>query len=166
MDALPSSISLRESLNAYPFLLTAHVVSMCLFVGLIAFWDLRLVGMALKPVPVSSIMKRIFPWALTGFAISVITGGLLFYSQPMRYYVSFYFWLKTAMLALVGMNMMVFHLTTWRSVQSWDEDAVAPVGARVAGVASLLLWAGIVVTGRLIAYAGLAPDWWLALELG
>ena len=30
-DALESSIALRESLNAYPILLTAHVVSMCLF---------------------------------------------------------------------------------------------------------------------------------------
>ena len=48
LDALPSSLALRESLNAYPILLTSHVVSMCLFVGLIAFWDLRLVGITLK----------------------------------------------------------------------------------------------------------------------
>ena len=46
-DALESSIALRESLNGYPILLTAHVVSMCLFAGLIAFWDMRLVGFAL-----------------------------------------------------------------------------------------------------------------------
>ena len=28
------------------------------------------------------------------------------------------------------------------------------------------LWAGIIVTGRMIAYSGLVPDWWIALELG
>ena len=62
VDALPSSISLRESLNAYPMLLTTHVVSMCLFAGLISFWDMRLVGLTLRKVPVSNIPTRIFPW--------------------------------------------------------------------------------------------------------
>ena len=165
VDALPSSIALRESLNAYPIMLTAHVVSMCLFAGLIIFWDMRLVGMALKPVPVSNIPTRIFPWAMAGFAISTITGFLLFYSQPMRYYGNFYFWVKNLMMVLAGVNALVFHLTTYHSVAEWDRAAVTPVAARVAGVVSLVLWAGIVTTGRLIAYSGLAPAWWVALNL-
>ena len=166
-DALESSIALRESINAYPTLLTAHVLSMCLFAGLIAFWDLRLVGATLRAVPVANIPKRIFPWALTGFAVSFVTGGLLLYSQPMRYYDNFYFWLKTAMMILAGINMFVFHLTTHRTVDEWGREvATTPPAAKIAGVASLALWAGVIVTGRLIAYSGLAPEWWYALELG
>lgn len=166
IDALESSIALRESLNAYPILLTAHVVSMCLFSGLIAYWDFRLVGATLKGVPVSSIPKSLFPWALTGFAISVITGGLLFYSQPMRYFGNFYFWLKSGMLVLAGLNILVFHTSVYRSVAEWDTDVRVPRAARIAGLVSLVLFAGIVVTGRLIAYSGLVPDWWKALNLG
>ncbi len=165
-DTLPSSIALRESLNAYPMLLTAHVVSMCLFAGLIAYWDLRLVGLALKRVSVSDIPKGLFPWALTGFAISLITGGLLLYSKPMVYYTNFYFWLKSSMIVLAGINMMVFHYTTERSVASWDTSAKPPLGAQLAGVFSLVLWAGVVVTGRLMAYSGLVPQWWKDLNLG
>ena len=115
LDALPSSLALRESLNAYPILLTSHVVSMCLFVGLIAFWDLRLVGMTLKKVPVSNIPRRLFPWAIAGFVISSITGLLLFYSQPMRFYGNFYFWFKNVLMFLAGVNALAFHLTTYHS---------------------------------------------------
>ena len=166
MDALESSIALRESLNAYPILLTTHVVSMCLFAGLIAFLDLRLIGAAMKPVAVSSIPRRIFPWALTGFGINLITGGLLFYSQPMRYYPNFYFWAKSAMIILAGLNMAVFHVTIYRSVDKWDYDVPTPRAAQFAGVFSLAMWAGVIVTGRMIAYSGLAPDWWDALKIG
>ena len=69
MDALPSSVALRESLNAYPILLTLHLVSMAGFAGLIAFFDMRLVGIALKSVPVSKITERIFPWMIIGFVV-------------------------------------------------------------------------------------------------
>ena len=48
----------------------------------------------------------------------------------------------------------------------WEHNPVTPFPARMAGYASLALWAGIIVTGRMIAYSGLVPDWWIALELG
>ncbi len=165
LDALPSSIALRESLNAYPILLTSHVVSMCWFAGLIGFWDLRLVGMALKRVPVSNIPPRIFPLAIAGFVISTITGLLLFYSAPMRFYGNFYFWFKNLLMFVAGVNALVFHLTTYHSVAAWDSDVVTPFAARLAGVMSLALWAGVVVTGRMIAYSGLMPAWWADLNL-
>jgi len=165
MDALESSIALRESLNAYPAFLTAHVVSMCLFAGLIGYWDLRLLGLTLKKVPASSILPRILPWALTGFAVSVVTGLLLFYSQPMRYFSNFYFWFKSGMILLAGLNMFIFHITTEKSAARWEMDLKPPFGARLAGVVSLVLWAAIIATGRLIAYAGLAPVWWDNLGL-
>ncbi|GIT67869.1 MAG: hypothetical protein Ct9H300mP25_13410 [Acidobacteriota bacterium] len=43
-DAMPSSVWLRESLNAFPILLTSHVLSMCLFAGLVMMMDFRLAG--------------------------------------------------------------------------------------------------------------------------
>jgi len=40
----------------------------------------------------------------------------------------------------------------WRLRTSWDLDRVPPPRARVAGALSLVLWAAIIVAGRLIAY--------------
>jgi len=166
VDVMPSSIAWRESLNGYPMLLTLHVVSMGLVAGIIIFWDMRLAGMALGRVRVSHIYTRLFPWAFLGVALNAGSGLLMVYSQPMRYYPNFYFWFKNAFLLLAAVNAIYFHLNIYKTVEEWEDDPVAPFAARLAGVASLALWAGIIVTGRMIAYSGLVPDWWIALELG
>ena len=161
MDALPSSIALRESLNAYPILLTLHVLSMAAFAGLIAIWDLRLVGIAYRSVPVSKITQRVFPWLFVGFFVSIVTGFALAYSKPMTYFPNFYFWLKNGLMVLAGLNAAVFHLTTEKTVKQWENDLVPPPSARFVGLASLVMWSVIIITGRMIAYSALVPQWWL-----
>ena len=161
MNELPSSIALRESLNAYPILLTLHVASMAAFAGLIALLDLRLVGIGYQSVPVSKITERVFPWMFVGFFVSIVTGFLLAYSKPMTYFPNFYFWLKNGLMILAGLNAGLFHLTTEQSVKEWENDLVTPPAARVAGIASLVMWAAIIITGRMIAYSALVPQWWL-----
>ena len=74
----PWSIALLESLWVYPIVETTHVLTLCLFLGLIATLDLRLVGLTLRRVPVSEVAGRLLPWALGGFALMVVCGLLLF----------------------------------------------------------------------------------------
>jgi hypothetical protein len=122
------------------------------FVGLAAILDLRLMGVTLGRVPVSEVARRLLPWMGIGFAIMVVTGLLLFYAIPVRSYHSIWFRLKVILLVLAGLNAWVFHSRIWRSVATWDVDPVPPAAARLAGTASLVLWAGIIVSGRMIAY--------------
>jgi hypothetical protein len=152
LDAFPSSVAIRESIQGYPALLTSHVVSMCLFAGLIIMMDLRLVGFAYRGTPVSQIQRRLFPWQMATMTVAALSGAVLFYAQPMRYYGKAFFWMKAALMILAGINALAFHFTTYRSVIKWDNDTVLPTGARLAGFFSLGLWAGVVLTGRLTAY--------------
>jgi len=154
VDAFPSSVALRESLYGYPALLTAHVLSMCLFAGLVVMMDLRLVGIGNLKTPISQIQKRLFPWQMVGMVGSAITGGLLFWGQPMRYYGKALYWTKIILMILAGINALYFHLTTYKSVKAWDSDPVPPPAARWAGYLCLFLWASVVAFGRLTAY-----DW-------
>ncbi len=166
VDAMPSSIAMRESLHGFTVLVTLHVVSIGLFVGVTLFWDLRLAGMALRRVPVSQIWTRMMlPWMTLGFAVTVGTGLALVYSQPMRYFTNFYFWFKAVLFVLAGLNVLYFRLTLHRTVEEWEHDPMTPFMARMAGHASLVFWAGVIVTGRMIAYSGLVPAWWVGLEL-
>jgi hypothetical protein len=158
MDALPSSIALRESLYGYPILLTAHVVSLAMFAGLVAMMDLRLLGVAYGVTPFSEVQKRLFPWQMVGMTLSFATGLLLFYSQPLRYYPKLFYWMKMALIVVAGVNAMLFHFTTYRSVVAWDTGLRPPTKARVAAVLSLTLWACIVIFGRLTAYDWLTLD--------
>jgi hypothetical protein len=152
VDALSGSVALRESTYGFIILLTLHIVSLCLFAGLVVMMDLRLVGIGNRHTPVAQIQERLFPWQMLGFVVSSVTGGLLFYSQPMRYYGKAFFWAKMAFIALAGLNALAFHLTTYRSVAVWDADARPPARAKLAGALGLLLWAGVVAFGRLTAY--------------
>jgi len=161
----PSSVAIRESVYGYPFLLTSHVLGMCVFGGLIAMMDLRLAGLGNLRTSVTDLQKRLFPWQMFGVAVSFSTGIALVYSDPMRFYGNFYFWLKNLLLLLTFVNAVVFHQTTYRSVATWDRDPSPPFPARLAGFLSLGLWAAVIVIGRLIAYSSLVPDWWKALKL-
>lgn len=152
VDAFPTSIAIRESIYGYPYLLTAHAVSMALFAGLIVMMDLRLLGFAYRRTPLSQVQQRLFPWQMSTMVLASLTGLVLLYGQPMRYYGKAFFWIKMALMVAAGVNALAFHRTTYRSVAAWDSDAVAPLGARVAGAFSLVLWAGVVAFGRLTAY--------------
>jgi ABC-type transport system involved in cytochrome c biogenesis permease subunit len=96
--------------------------------------------------------RRLGPWMLTGFVVMVITGALLFYAIPVRSYQSIFFRAKVIALILAGLNAFVFHSTIDRRVAEWDLAPVPPRAARRAGATSLVLWAVIVVAGRMIAY--------------
>ena len=51
----PGSIALHESLYMYPLVESAHVLTLCLFVGMAVMLDLRLLGVTLRSVPISEI---------------------------------------------------------------------------------------------------------------
>jgi hypothetical protein len=152
LEATPGSVALRESIMVYPLVESAHVLSLCLFLGLIALMDLRLLGVGLRGVPVSEVAGRLLPFAFAGFALMVVSGGLLFYSGPLRAYGNIFFRVKMAMIALAGLNAYLFHITIYRRVAVWDADPVPPFRAKLAGVLSLLLWCGVVISGRMQAY--------------
>ena len=141
-----------ESLYVWPLLESTHVLSLGLFVGTAVMNDLRLLGWTMREVPVSEITGRLLPWTRIGFAVMLTTGLLLFYSSPVRYYHNIFFRFKVLLLIVAGLNAVVFHRGIHRRVAEWDNDTKLPRAARVAGAVSLIAWALIVVSGRLIAY--------------
>jgi hypothetical protein len=148
----PGSIALHESLFMYPLVESAHVLTLCLFLGMAIMFDLRLLGLTMTSVPISAIKRRLGPWMVAGFVVMVITGTLLFYAIPVRSYQSIWFRAKVVALVLAGLNAFVFHSGIDRRLAVWDLDVKTPPAARRAGATSLVLWAIIVVAGRMIAY--------------
>ena len=146
------SIALHESLWLYPLVESVHVLTLCLFLGTTVLLDLRLLGVAMRQVPISQFTGQLLPWTIAGFVVMVASGSLLFYAIPVRTYLNIFFRIKMAMLILAGVNVYVFQKTIHRRLPEWDLSPRPPWGARIAGGVSLALWAGIVVAGRMIAY--------------
>jgi len=146
------SIALHESLYVWPLVESMHVLCLALFVGTTVMMDLRLLGVAMTHIPVSTFTGRLLPWTRGGFAIMVVTGVLLFTATPVTYYHSLFFRIKLILLAVAGFNVWFFHSRTHRRVDEWGVVARPPRAARVAAVVSLVAWAGVVIAGRLVAY--------------
>ena len=152
LGSTPGSIALHESIWAYPIIESVHVLTLCVFLGLAVMLDLRLLGVTLVRVRASEVEGRLLPWTIGGFAVMVLTGALLFYAIPVKTYLNVFFRAKVVFLVLAGMNVAVFERTIARSMDRWDFDPVPPFRARLAAGVSLVLWAGIVIAGRMIAY--------------
>jgi len=146
------SIALRESIYMYPLIESVHVLTLCLFVGMSVLLDLRLLGWMLPQVRASEMADRLVPWMKAGFALMIVTGALLFYGIPVRYYQNIFFRVKMIALVLAGLNAFLFEIGARRRAADWDARPVPPAAARAAGAASLALWAVIIVSGRMIAY--------------
>jgi hypothetical protein len=152
LSETPWSVSLHESEIAYSLIESLHVWSMCLFFGMTIMFDLRLLGLIMRNVPVSEVIRRLQPWTILGFVMMVITGTLLVYAIPVRSYQNIFFRTKMLLMLLAGLNIFIFHSRVFPSVAKWDALPVPPRPARLAGMFSLALWVSIVVSGRMIAY--------------
>ena len=147
LEGLAWTTAIRESIWG-PIIQTAHVASIVFFAGLIIVMDLRLVGWAFTDAPLTQIQRRLFPWQMAGLVPSTVTGILLCLIDPLRYYGNVLFRVKLVLLAVAGINALAFH----RAAAGWDEDPPGTAPARLAGAVSLVLWFGIIMSGRLVAY--------------
>lgn len=142
----------RENDLLFPFIESVHVLAVCLVVGSIAVVDLRLLGFASVDRPVGRLMRSILPITVGAFGLAVAAGSLLFISHASKYLENRFFIAKITLIALAGANMAVFHLIGARNLDQWENDALPPLFARVAGGLSLFLWVSVVACGRWIGF--------------
>ena len=152
LNDLPIAETIRSNALAFPWLESVHVLAIALVLGTIAVVDLRLLGLASVHRSVTVLIQRVLPITWVAFAVAVITGGSMFLSNAVQYSHNTAFLLKMGLLVVAGLNMVVFHLVTFRSVGTWDESARTPTGARAAGAISLSVWITVIAFGRWIGF--------------
>jgi hypothetical protein len=152
IENTPSSVALRESIWMFPIFETTHVLGIAFSVGTIFWFDLRLLGAAMRRYSVSETFSYVRPWMFAGFVLMMMTGAVLFWAHAVQAYGSGYFRVKLVLLVLAAANIAAFHRTIDRRRAEWDDLPVPPLRVRFAGAASLVLWFGIVAVGRLMAY--------------
>jgi uncharacterized membrane protein len=152
LQSTPFSVQVRSS-DYYPLIEGTHVLSLGLAVGTILWFDLRLVGLAMRGESIRALYASLRPWILLGFGSMVISGGILFALRAADVWGSTYFRIKVVLLLMAAINILVYHFLTSQGIERWDAAARPPLAARLAGGISLLLWFGVIAAGRLVAYS-------------
>jgi hypothetical protein len=136
------SIAIREGALYYPILGALHLLGIAWFGGMVLMGDLSVLGLAMAHEPATEVWSQFRRWKWLGFVLMLISGGLLWWAEPVVCYKSISFRVKLALLALVGINALVFR----------KRLAVKSRGARFGAYVSLLLWVALVFAGRGIAF--------------
>lgn len=141
-----------ETAWGFPIVEIIHIFGMTLIIGALVVFDVRLLGLSRKSIPIKSLMYHIAPWLICGFIISLFSGLAFFASDAIRYWGNTSFQVKLVLLLLALINQAIFYIKDYPNASDWDSDVATPLSARVSAAISLALIFGILTAGRLIPY--------------
>ena len=152
LEGTPFATAIRESTWLFPTIETVHVLCIVPVVGSIMIVDLRLLNLTSRGRAVTELTAEVLPFTWSAFICAAITGGLLFSSSAVKYSQNGPFRFKMVLLLVAAINMAIFHLGIFRTVEHWDRSPRIPFGARLGGGLSLMLWITVVASGRWIGF--------------
>ena len=146
------SVAIREGALLYPIIGGVHLLAIAWFGGMVLASDVRLLGWGLRHESVSDVVVQLRAWKWVGAVVAVVSGLLLAWCEPIKLYHSKSFWIKMTLFALVAVHALIFRRSVYGSTAALDQAPALPMRAKLAAALSLLLWAGLVFSGRLIAF--------------
>lgn len=144
--------AISESDYLFPLIEGSHILALPLSVGMIVILDLRLLGIAFCDGPAGKLVLNLLRWSKFGFAVMFLTGGLLLITQAGKAYGNTFFRAKVIFLLLLGINAAVYQKLFFPKMAQWDSARGVPAGAKFCGGFSPVLWIGVIVCGRTMAY--------------
>lgn len=135
-----------SSAVVWPTLECIHFVSLCFFMGGLLVIDLRLTGFYRSSS--TAMINKVLRIVLAAFSINFITGVLFFAGNAYKYIDNPAFELKLLLIMIAGLNSLFYK---FRLSQLLDTTQVTGASVFV-GYFSLLLWAGVIVCGRMITF--------------
>jgi hypothetical protein len=139
-------------LYIFPIMESVHVMALAVVFGTIMVVDLRLLGFASTHRPFARMSSELLRITWGAFVVAAATGTLMFMTNARVYVGNTSFRVKMVLLALAGINMAIFHLTTGRSVARWSQEPAAPGLGKITATLSLALWVGVIFAGRVIGF--------------
>jgi hypothetical protein len=135
----------------WPTLETLHYIGLSLLIGTVGLFDLRVLGMA-RAIPPAA-LHRLILIGIAGYALNLMTGIAFFSAFPEQYFYNPSFWWKGLFMALAGINVAVFYLSSaFRAVKAMDAGSDAPASAKAICATSLTCWVGVLICGRLLTF--------------
>jgi hypothetical protein len=151
IEGLPLAKAMREWLWLYPIVEIAHICGFAILVGSVAMFDLRVLGVA-RQIPLRALSRFLLPWSWAALLVVIPSGMMMFSAHAADFLGNPAFKLKMALLLAALMNTAYFHTGPFQGVAAWNQDATAPLSARLSAALSIAIWFSVISCGRLLAY--------------
>src|ERR1700675_1025521 len=136
----------RHSTYFFPSVEVGHLFGLTLLLGTVLVLNLRLLGAIMPRPSIPEIARATTPLLWTGVALTLGSGLLLFLAEAIKCYYNVAFWYKMGLL----ISAIVFQLIVHQKLKL--APGLSTSFTKGAAVISLLLWFGVAVAGRAIAF--------------
>jgi hypothetical protein len=135
----------------WPILQSLHYVGACLVIGTVGLFDLRALGLA-KGIVLGA-LHRLIPLGVGGYVSNMLLGVVFFFGHPDQYFYNNAFRLKLTLMAVAGINILVFYGTgAFAEVRTLPAGADASLRVKIITAISLGVWVGVLTCGRMITF--------------
>src|SRR5215471_2300229 len=124
--------------------------------------DLRILGWAGRDQSLMETTARFGPWLSGALCVLLLTGIVMVIGEPARELLAFSFWFKMCLVAIGTTVAGLFQVTLRRNGHHWEASLVKRTSIRLFAILTFLIWIGIVILGRLIAYDHVWGSWSLS----
>jgi uncharacterized protein DUF6644 len=141
---------LRDSKHAIPVIQSFHLLGIMLLLSAMVSLNFRLLGVALKAIPLELLAKQAWTWGTAGLLLAITSGFFVFLPDPARYAANTSFLVKMPTLLVA----ILFQFTIYKRSVKVKLAAGSESREVVLPVISLFLWFGVGWMGRAIAFLG------------
>jgi putative copper export protein len=142
-----------------PTIQSIHIVGISVVMGSVLMIDLRILGWAGRDQTLRQTTSRFGPWLTAALCLMLATGILMVIGEPVRELVTFSFWFKMSLVAVGTLAAAIFQVTLRKHEREWEETLVNRGSIKCLAILTFLIWAGVIVLGRLIAYDQVWGSW-------
>ncbi len=136
----------------WPWCEITHFVGLSLLVGVVGFFDLRLLGL-FRRVPLNAAWS-LMPWGKLGFALAAATGVTFFVGAPDQYINNIAFYAKLGFLLIAGLNAVAFEFFYGAAVKASAAMDATPTAYRAIAIVSIVSWFFVIYWGRMLPFIG------------
>lgn len=139
---------LGQSPTRIAILFVVHLTGLTLLLGGTIVMSLGLAGVGFRSGSSAQLAREIGPWRMAGLALLLVSGFFIFTGGALTYFEGQWFRRKMTLLLIA----VIFNFSWFRIVTTAPDGRFGPWTKRITAGLALLLWFGVGVSGRAIAF--------------
>jgi len=133
----------QEVFWVWPASETVHFVGLCMLLGVVLIYNLRVLGVGRNLLPLDAV-RQLLPLGMLGFTLNLVTGMMFFVAKPEQY-VGYLFLLKMGLVIAGAVQLLFFMLR---------EQHDTGIGSKLVAASGIVIWIAAVFCGHMLPWLG------------